>query len=53
MKILFTKKFSKDLDAIQYDSNVKKRMLELIEKIKQAETLSEISGIKKIEGYSS
>ena len=51
MKLLYAKKFYKDLDAIQYDKVIRKRLLELIEKLKQANSLADLKDIKKIEGY--
>jgi mRNA interferase RelE/StbE len=51
MNILYANRFSKDLDAIRHESNIKKRLLNLIEQIKEAEALTDISGVKKIEGY--
>ena len=50
MNILFTKSFSKDLDAIRHESKVKERLLDLIGQIKRIDTLSDISGVKKMEG---
>jgi mRNA interferase RelE/StbE len=40
-----------DLDAISHESKIKKRLLDLIEQINIADDLSNISGLKKIEGY--
>lgn len=51
MNILYAKRFSKDLDAISYESKIKKRLLDMIEQIKRVDVLSDISGLKKIEGY--
>ena len=51
MNILYAKRFSKDLDAIRHDPKIRKRLLDLIEQIKGVGILSEISGLKKIEGY--
>ncbi|MFH1933685.1 MAG: type II toxin-antitoxin system RelE/ParE family toxin [Pseudomonadota bacterium] len=51
MNILYAKRFSKDLDAISHEPNIKKRLWDLIEQIKIADDLSNISGLKKIEGY--
>jgi mRNA interferase RelE/StbE len=51
MNILYTKKFGKDLDAIENRDNIKKRLLGLIEQIKQVDFLSEIHGVRKIEGF--
>ena len=51
MNILYGKRFSKDLDAIQNEPKVMKRLLELIKKIKEINSLRDFKGIKKIEGY--
>ena len=53
MNILYAKRFSKDLDDIRYESKIKKRLLDLIEQIKKVDVLSDMSGVKKIEGYPS
>jgi mRNA interferase RelE/StbE len=52
MKILYTKQFGKDLDAIQHDPKIKKRVSDFIEQVKKTDNFSEISGVKRIEGYS-
>ncbi len=51
MNILYGKRFSKDLDAIQNEPKVRKRLLEFIKKIKEINSLRDFKGIKKIEGY--
>ena len=51
MKLVYGKQFSKDLANFRLDENVKKRLLELIDKIKIAESLSELNHLRKIEGY--
>jgi len=51
MDILYGKRFSKDLDAIRNEPKVRKRLLELIKKIKEINLLKDLKGIKKIEGY--
>jgi len=51
MNILYTKSFSKDLDTIRHESKIKERLLALIGQIKRVDTLSDISGVKKMEGY--
>ena len=50
MNILYAKRFSKDLDAIRHESIIKKRLWDLIGQIKRVDALSDISGVKKIEG---
>jgi len=51
MKILYTKRFSKDIDNIGHDLKLKKRVLKLLEQLKQIESLDELGDIRKIQGY--
>ena len=51
MEILYAKKFSKDVDKIQTEASTKRSLLKVIEKIREAGSMGEINGIKKIEGY--
>ena len=51
MNILYAKRFSKDIDAIRHETKIKKRLLDLVGQIKKVDILSDISGVKKIEGY--
>jgi len=51
MELLYAKRFSKDLDSIQKESRTRKALLKAIETIKEAGSLGEIKGVKKIEGY--
>ena len=51
MEILYGKRFSKDLDTIHYDAKVKKTLLELIERIRAADSLGDLKDVRKIEGY--
>jgi mRNA interferase RelE/StbE len=51
MKLLYGKRFSKDLDAIRHEAKVKKNLLELIEQIKETDSLANLKGVRKIEGY--
>ena len=51
MKLLYGKRFSKDLDAIRHEAKVKKHLLELIERIKETDSLANLKGVRKIEGY--
>jgi len=44
-------RFRKDIDAIQNDSEVKKYLLETIERLKHAASLTELNGVRKMEGY--
>ena len=51
MKILYTKKFSKDLDGIVNNIKLKNRLLQLFEQIKQLDSLAELDNVRKIRGY--
>jgi mRNA interferase RelE/StbE len=51
MQLLYAKRFSKDIDAIQNDSEVKKNLLETIERLKHSDSLTELNGVRKMEGY--
>ena len=51
MKLLYGKRFSKDLDAIRHEAKVKKKLLELIEQFKETDSLANLKGVRKIEGY--
>ena len=50
MKILYTKHFSKDIDKITNDVRFKKNLLQFIDRIKQADYLSELGNVRKIIG---
>ncbi len=50
MKIVFLKKFSKDLDKIKKPKD-RVSILEIIELVKQVETFSEVTGTSKLKGY--
>jgi len=51
MELLYAKRFSKDIDAIRKEARIKKALLEMIEKIREAGSLAEVRGVKEIEGY--
>jgi len=51
MELLYGKKFSKDLDAIRHETKIKEQLLKLIELIRAAESLTDLKGLRKIEGY--
>ena len=51
MKIIYAKTLAKDLEAVPRNSSVKKRLIRLIEKLKEIEGLDQLSKVKKIEGY--
>jgi mRNA interferase RelE/StbE len=52
MNVRYSKRFSKDLDEIKNIPNVKKRLLEVIQKIKAADSITYLQGVRKIQGYS-
>ena len=39
MRVLYAKRFEKDLDAIKHDARVKRRLIESIEGLKQADSI--------------
>jgi mRNA interferase RelE/StbE len=51
MELLYGKRFSKDLDAIRYESKSKADLLKLTEKIREAGSPADLKYVKKIEGY--
>ena len=51
MKILYTKKFNKDLDSIVHDEELKKHLLQLLQELQQKSSLAEMRNIRKIQGY--
>jgi len=51
MDVKFGKRFSKDIDAIKNIPEIKKLLLNLIQKLNDAESLTEIKGTRKISGY--
>lgn len=51
MEILYGKKFSKDLDAVRHETNIKAHLLKLIETIRAAKSFADLKGVRKIEGY--
>lgn len=50
MQVKYLQKFSKDLDKIKQPKE-KKVLLDLILKVKAANSISEISGVKKLVGF--
>jgi len=48
MKVLYTKKFNKDIDQITHDKTLKKNLLEVITGIKQANALTDLENVRKI-----
>lgn len=53
MQIIYTKRFSKDLDGIGHDKILKRRLLEILEDMKQASSIFDLKDAKKIKGYDS
>lgn len=51
MELLYAKRFSKDVDAIRKEARIKNALLKVIEKIREAGSLADVRGVKKIEGY--
>lgn len=51
MKIRYTKRFSKDLDSIVHDTKLRKRLLLVLEKLRQMVSLAEMNDVRKIQGY--
>ena len=51
MELLYGKRFSKDLDAIRHESEIRADLLKLIENIKEAVSLTDLKDVRKIEGY--
>ena len=51
MELLYAKRFSKDIDKIQKVPRTRKTLLNAIAAIKEAGSLSDLKGVKKIEGY--
>lgn len=50
MKIIYLKKFSKDLDKIKKPKD-HQAILEIIDLVKKVKDITEIPGIKKLTGY--
>ncbi|MEM8896174.1 MAG: type II toxin-antitoxin system RelE/ParE family toxin [Bacteroidota bacterium] len=50
MKVVFLRKFSKDLDKIKKPRD-RNSILEIIELVKQVETFEEIPDVKKLSGF--
>ncbi|MEQ9423012.1 MAG: type II toxin-antitoxin system RelE/ParE family toxin [Cyclobacteriaceae bacterium] len=50
MKVVFLKKFSKDLDKINRSDDLNS-ILEIIELVKSADQISEVPGVKKLVGF--
>ena len=50
MKVEFLAKFGKDLDKID-DKQIKQKIVEIIAEIESAVKLSDLSNVKKIEGF--
>ncbi len=50
MNLLFDESFEKSIKKLD-DTNIKKRLSKLIESFENATSISEISGIKKMQGF--
>ncbi|MGD9578288.1 MAG: hypothetical protein AB7Y74_08555 [Syntrophorhabdus sp.] len=50
MGLLYAKRFSKDLDSIQKEPT-RKALLKAIKDMKEADSISQIKAVKKIQGY--
>jgi len=50
MELLYAKRFSKDLDSIQKEPT-RKALLKAIKAMKEADSISQIKAVKKIQGY--
>jgi mRNA interferase RelE/StbE len=51
VKILYTKSFDRDIGVVKNNPDIKKRLLEVIGRLRDVESLDEVHGIRKIEGY--
>jgi len=51
MKVLYTKTFRKDLERLEHDIQLKKRLLDLIEQMKLTDSLTQFENVRKIQGY--
>ena len=52
MQVEFLSKFNRDLDRIHHQS-VRKAIIKVIDEVKIARTLNEVSNIKKLKGFRS
>jgi mRNA interferase RelE/StbE len=52
VKILYAKSFDNDIVAVRHNPEVKKRLLEAIEKLKEVDSLDTLHDVRHIEGYS-
>jgi mRNA interferase RelE/StbE len=51
VKVLYAKSFSKDVGTLTHNPRIKKKLLDLLEQLKTIDSLDELQGVKKIEGY--
>ncbi|MCG6879155.1 MAG: hypothetical protein LJE96_08430 [Deltaproteobacteria bacterium] len=51
MELLYAKKFSKDVDDLRKNPRTMRGLLGVIEKIREAGSLGDLSGVREIEGY--
>jgi hypothetical protein len=50
MEIVFDKSFSKSLDKLS-DNDIKNKIINIISEIESVESLSQISNVKKMQGF--
>ncbi len=50
MEVVFLAKFNKDLDKIE-DSQIKMKVIDIIEEIELSEKLSDLVNVKKLSGF--
>lgn len=51
MKVLYTRSFSNDLDKLGPAPGVRKNLSKMLKEIKEADSLAEMNGLRKIRGY--
>ncbi|MBV5310495.1 type II toxin-antitoxin system RelE/ParE family toxin [Chromatium okenii] len=53
MQLIYTQSFNRDLDKIMHLPVVKQRLAHLLISLQQATSLTELNGVKKLQGYDS
>ncbi|MBK1693149.1 plasmid stabilization protein [Chromatium weissei] len=51
MQLIYTQSFNRDLDKIMHLPVVKQRLAHLLLALQQAASLTELNGVKKLQGY--
>jgi mRNA interferase RelE/StbE len=51
MRILYAKSFERDLAAVRNLPDMRRRLKDVIERLEESDSLDELAGIKRIEGY--